>query len=439
MVWPFTKRASKLGSQHPQDPVLATWFGGGNVTSSGAAVTLTTATRITTVDACINVLAQTMASMPLKVYRLTKDGKEPDPNHPLWPLLHNAPNKIQTSFEWRETATAHTALRGASYNFIVQRNDGSIEELRPLNPDAVTPFMAPDFTIAYRYFPPGGKQQILLDSEVLRIPAISDDGIIPQSTLTKHRETFGVSLSSQEYLARFFSNSAAPKGALTIPATVGPEAVKLLRESWEERHKGAHNANKLAILDGGMEWQSIGMSNDDAQYLEIAQFQVADIARIYRVPPHMVGDLTRSTFSNIEHQTIDFANYTILPWTRRWEDRLNRSLLTEAGRKTHFIGFEMKGLMRGDSKARSEFYKKLFNLSAMTANDILRAEDMPTYEGGDVHYVMQNMAPVEILAKLLAAKLTAPAGPTNGTGLPFNDVGDEDADEDDDENGDTIQ
>ena len=193
----------------------------------------------------------------------------------------------------------------------MQRNDGSVEDLRPLNPDAVTPFMAPDFTIAYRYFPPGGKQKILLDSEVLRIPAISDDGIIPQSTLTKHRETFGVSLSSQEYLARFYSNSATPKGGIKVPATLGPEAAKLMRDSWEERHRGAQNANRVAIFDGGMDWVQVGMSNDDAQYLELAQFQVSDIARIYRVPPHMVGDLTRATFSNIEHQSIDFVNSTM--------------------------------------------------------------------------------------------------------------------------------
>lgn len=420
MWWPFSKRATKVAGQHPQDPALAAWFGGGNITASGASVTLTTATRITTVDACINVLAQTMASMPLKVYRLTADGKEPDPSHSLWPLLHDAPNKIQTSFEWRETAVAHTALRGAAYNFIAHRNDGAVEEIRPLNPDAVTPFLAPDNTIAYRYFPPGGEQRILLDSEVLRIPAISDNGIVPQSTLAKHRETFGISLASQQYLSRFFSMSAVPKGGIELPAALGPEAIKLMRESFEDRHRGAENANRIAIFDGGMKWVPIGMTNDDAQYLEIAQFQVSDIARIYRVPPHMVGDLSRATFSNIEHQSIDFVNSTMLPWVRRWEDRLNRSLLTEAGRKTHFIGFEMKGLLRGDSKARSAFYKVLFNIAAMTPNDILRAEDMPTYAGGDAHYVMQNMAPVEILAELLAAKLTVP-GPTNGTGRTLTD------------------
>ena len=417
-MWPFSKR-SKSVIGHPRDPALASFFGG-NATASGAQVNQNTVTRITTVDACIKVLGETMGSMPLMVYRKTDSGNVPDKGHHLWPILHDNPNKIQTSFEWRETSVSHTALRGASYCFIDQNNAGQVTQLIMMDPDRVRPFRAPDNTIAYNFQPQNGPATVLLDREVLRIPALSDDGIIPQSTLTKHRETFGVALSSTEYLARFFSNSAAPKGGITIPATVGPDAAKLLRDSFEERHRGAHNANRIAILDGGMEWTQIGMSNEDAQYLELAQFQVSDLARIFRVPPHKVGDLTRSTFNNIEHQSISFVTDTILPWVTRWEGRLNRSLLTEAGRKTHTIGFEMKGLLRGDSKTRAEFYKKLFDMGVLSANDILRLEDMPTHAGGDTYYVPLNLAPVDLHHEILMRKGPSPTA-TNGTGEPPGD------------------
>lgn len=404
--------AGIIGS--PRDPVIASWLGVSSMTAAGQSVTPESARRVAAVYACVRALALPYAAMPLLVWKYTAGGKERDPSHPLWPLLHDRPNRLQTSFEWREMMVGHLCLRGEAYSQILTRNDGVVDELLPLHPDRVQSFLAPDGRVAYRYTPrDGGPARILLDQEVLRFIGWSDDGITGLSPIALHRETIGRSMAIREYGSRMFSNSAAPKGGIKIPSALGPEAAAKLRESWEARHRGAENAGKLAIFDGGMEWVSIGMTNDDAQYIEALKFDIEEIARIYGVPPHKIGHLERSTNNNIEHQGIEFVTDSMLPLARRTEDRLNLSLLSDSGRQTHFIGLELKGLLRGDATARSNFYRALFNIGALSPNDALRAEDMDIYEGGDVRYVPLNMAPTDRLMDVLlkgGAKSSADPG-----------------------------
>ncbi|MDP6709415.1 MAG: phage portal protein [Alphaproteobacteria bacterium] len=395
-------RSDKVNPLHPRDPVLASWFGGTG-TAAGANVNADTALRLSTVWACVNILAHTMAALPLFIYRRTPSGRERDLDHPLYDVLHAAPNQVQTSFEWRETSMAHAVLRGSAYSVIADRNDGGVAALEPLNPDRVTPFRAANNTIAFEYRPEVGPRQILLDAEVLRLPGLSVDPFRPLSPISLHRETFGLSMASQEYLARFYRNSSVPKGAIKTPELLGDEAATALRESWERRHQGAENAHRLAIFDGGMEFEPIGMSNDDAQYLELQQFGVEEIARIFGVPLVLLQSIQKTTSwgSGVEQIMIAFVRFSLGQWARRWEHRLNRSLLTAEGRRRHVIGFEFKELLRGDSKARAEFYRVMFGIGAMSPNDIRRSDDMPEREGGDEYFVPLNMAPGQVAAEIL--------------------------------------
>ena len=397
-------RATSSVIGHPRDPVLAAWLGAGSMTSAGQSVTPDSARSVAAVYACVRYLAETIASLPFIVWKRTQDGKERDPEHPLWTLIHDQPNRRQTSFEWREMMLGHLCLRGNAYSQILSRNDGNVEELLPLHPDRTMPFLAPNGRVAYRYQPQDGQEKILLDTEVLHLIGWSDDGVKGVSPIELHRETIGRSLAMREYGGRLFANNAAPKGGVRIPTALGPEAATKLRESWEERHKGSQNAGKIAIFDGGMEWVDIGMTNDDAQYIDSLKLDIEEIARIYRVPPHKIGHLERSTNNNIEHQAIEVVTDTLLPIARRVEDRANLRLLSEAGRKTHFVGLELKGLLRGDATARSNFYRAMFNTAAMSPNDILRAEDLPTYPGGDERYAPLNMVPVSRQMEVLLKK-----------------------------------
>lgn len=403
---------------HPRDPVVAAWFGAGSMSAAGQSVTPDTARSVAAVYACVRYLAETIAALPFLVWKRVDSGKERDPEHPLWPLLHDRPNRRQTSFEWREMMLGHLCLRGNAYSQILSRNDGTVEELLPLHPDRTTPFLAPNGRVAYRYQPEQGEQRILLDTEVLHLIGWSDDGVTGLSPITVHRETIGRSLAMREYGSRLFGNSAMPKGGVKLPSALGVDAAQKLRESWEARHKGPENAGKIAIFDGGMEWVNIGMTNDDAQYIDALKLDIEEIARIYRVPPHKIGHLDRSTFSNIEHQAIEVVTDTLLPLTRRIEDRVNLALLSDAGRKTHFVGLELKGLLRGDAAARGNLYRALFNIGALSPNDALREEDMETYPGGEEHYVPLNMAPVSAHLDVLLKKGGAPA---DGGGDPNAD------------------
>ena len=280
------QRADKIILTHPRDPLLAAWFGGGSSSIAGVNVTPESAMGHDAVYGCVRVLSETMAQLPLHVYRRTNnDGKEKALDHPLYPIIHDKPNLKQTSYEWREMQTGHCALRGNSYSHIKFLNNGRVDQIIPLHPDRVMPFEAPDGTVAIRYTPLKGGTQILLADEIIRMPGMSFDGIKGLSPITIHRETIGVGLAQKEYGARFFSNNASPKGALKIPSVLDDEAAKELRASWERRHKGLKNSQQIAILDAGMEWIKIGMTNEDAQYIEGMKLNLEQIARIYRAWP----------------------------------------------------------------------------------------------------------------------------------------------------------
>jgi len=389
--------AEKWGSRTAKDPLIASWFGG-DETESGESVTPDNAMKCTAVMAAVRVISETIASLPLFLYRRTKGGgKARAFDLPLYTLLHDQPNRWQTSFEFREMMVGHMVLRGNAYAEIFSTPGRGVSELIPLNPDRVRPFRAPDGRIAYYYQPATGGARVILQNEMLHWRDFSSDGIVGESRITQAAETIGLSMAVEKYAGRFFKNDAKPGGILLHPGTFkDKESIERFKESWQAAQAGV-NKHKTAVLEQGITYKEIGISNKDSQFLELRGFQVADIARIFRVPPHMIGDLTKSAFSNIEQQSIDFVVHTIRPWLVRIEQALRRDILTEKQRATLFVAFVVDGLLRGDVKSRYEAYSKGRNDGWLSANDIRKKENMNPINGGDVYLIPLNMQSADAL------------------------------------------
>jgi HK97 family phage portal protein len=381
---------------HPRDPVLRDWFVG-STTETGEYVSPDSAMSVTAVYAATSLIAETISALPLHVYKAEEKGATTSKayEHPLYPIVHDMVRPGLTSFEWREGAAMNVALRGDSMAEIVVDGRGRVTRLNPMPPDSVRIMATSSGLPAYEWQRNAKDTVVLRDDQVLRIPFKMLDGLRSITPIEVHRNTIGLALASRRYLNSFYRNSAQPKGAIKIPPALSDEAVSALRTAWERRHMGPENAGRIAILDGGMEWAAMGMTMEDAQYVELSGLSTTDIARIFRVPPHKIGDLSKATFSNIEHQAIEFVTDCVLPWCRRFETRMTAYLLSEQDRAAgYYISFDLKGLLRGDASARGALYRELFNIGAITANEIRRAEDLNPYADGDVHFVQGALVPV---------------------------------------------
>jgi len=389
-------RATSQVMGPPRDPVVAEWFGMGSRSAAGVSVTGDTAMGVTAVFRAVSLRAQAIASLPLTVERnLSGGGHEPAPSHPLYDLLAWQPNKWQTSFEWREMMEGHFCLRGACYSEIISTGAKPVAELVPLHPDRVRPFRAPDGKLAFKYTPPHGDERVILQSEMFFMHLMSGDGVTPISPISLHREAIGLSLATEEHGARLFGNGARPGGLLKMAGRLKDgEAVKRLRESWNDTHGTVARSHRIGVLEDGMEWQQVGMNSEDAQFLETRQFQIAEIARIFGVPPHKLADLARSTNNNIEHQGIEWVTDTIRPQCVRYEQAMQRDLFY--GRRTHSVMFDLDGLMRGDSKARSEYYSSALQNGHLSRNEVRKIEGFNASDapGMDSYTVQLNMAAV---------------------------------------------
>lgn len=393
-------RRNVVNQTHPRDPVLAEWFRGGG---AAPAVTPQSVLGVPAVNAAVNVLAESVGSLPPGVWRRLSDGKrEEAEDHALHRLLTGRPCSYMTGVEWIEWLVASTALRGDAFAHIVSDQKGALQALVPMDFMAIRPEMRDDGVMRYLVQGPQRKRKpVLQDDEVFRLPwKIQPDGS-SISPIGLHRESFALALSARRYQMNLLTNGAQPKGGLKVPSTLSDAAAEALIRSWEKRHGGANNAGKLAVLDGGLEWQAIGMSNEDAQFVELLQMSVRDVARIFRVQPHKIGDLEKATFSNIEHQSIEFVTDTLLPWVRRIEARMEGWLLSERERKVLSVEFNLRGLLRGDASARAELYKALFYASAISPNEMRRLEGMNPTEGGDRFYVQGATVPSDIIDQVL--------------------------------------
>lgn len=360
---------------------------------SGKNVSPRSAVQVSAVYACVRVIAETVASLPLHLYMRTDEGSVRALDHPLYRLLHDEPNGEMTSFIFRETLATHLLLWGNSYSQIIRNGRGEIHALYPLLAENMEVDRDNSGKLFYIYHKEG-TSYVLGPRDVLHIPGLGFDGVVGYSPIALEKNAIGLGIAAEEYGSRFFANNATPSGVLTHPNTV--KDPKALSASWKSAYGGA-GSGRTAILEEGMKFERISMPNNEAQFLETRKFQVSEICRIFRVPPHLIGDLEHATFSNIEHQSISFAQHTIRPWLVRIEQALNRALLSESEKAGLYAEFNMSGLLRGDYKSRMEGYALGRQNGWLSTNDIRELESMnriPASEGGDLYLVNGNMMPI---------------------------------------------
>ena len=350
---------------------------------------------MSTVYACVRVIAETIASLPLHVYQNQGEGSVKAPEHPLYRILHDEPNTEMTSFILREVMLTHLLIYGNAYCQILRNGRSHILGLYPLLPDQMQVDRDDSGKLIYDYTTRESKVVRLRPEDVLHIPGLGFDGVMGYSPIALEKNAIGLGLAAEEYGSKFFSNGARPSGILTHPNTV--KDPKKLRESWNSAYGGSVNSGKVAVLEENMSYTPISIPNSEAQFLETRKFQVSEICRIYRVPPHMVGDLEHATFSNIEHQSISFAVHTIRPWVVRIEQAMNRALFAEKEKGVFYVRFNMDGLMRGAYKERMEGYAIGRQNGWLSMNDIRGLENMnpvPEEDGGNALLVNGNMVSV---------------------------------------------
>ena len=379
-----------------------TFFMGGS--TAGKNVNERSAMQMTAVYACVRILSEAIAGLPLHLYHSKADGgKEKAVGRPLYFLLHDEPNEEMTSFVFRETLMTHLLLWGNAYAQVIRNGKGEVIALYPLMPNRMQVNRNEKGQLYYQYTTSSddaptmeGSAVVLMPEDVLHIPGLGFDGLVGYSPIAMAKNAIGLAIATEEYGAKFFANGAAPSGVLEHPGTIkDPQRV---RDAWMSQFGGSHNSGKVAVLEEGMKYTPISISPEQAQFLETRKFQINEIARIFRVPPHMVGDLEKSSFSNIEQQSLEFVKYTLDPWVIRWEQSLQRTLLSSEDKKEYFFKFNLEGLLRGDYASRMSGYATARQNGWMSANDIRELENLdriPAELGGDLYLINGNMLPLE--------------------------------------------
>lgn len=371
--------------------------------SAGKNVNERSAMQMTAVYSCVRILAEAVAGLPLHLYRYKEDGgKERAIDNNLYHLLHDEPNKEMSSFIFRETLMTHLLLWGNAYAQIIRNGKGDVVALYPLMPNKMQVDRDENGELYYIYTRSSdeaktmeGVTVYLTPRDVLHIPGLGFDGLVGYSPIAMAKNAIGLAIATEEYGAKFFANGAAPSGVLEHPGTIKDPS--RLRENWNSTFGGSANSGKVAVLEEGMKYTPISISPEQAQFLETRKFQIDEIARIFRVPPHMVGDLEKSSFSNIEQQSLEFVKYTLDPWVIRWEQSLSRALLNEDEKRKYFFKFNLEGLLRGDYESRMSGYAVARQNGWMSANDIRELENMdkiPAEDGGNLYLINGNMLPL---------------------------------------------
>jgi HK97 family phage portal protein len=407
-----TPRASLNADPNDERTWITSPIGGS--ASSGVYVNADTALQASPVWACVRLLAESLASLPVIIYRRTADGgKERATDHPLYELLHDQPNPLQTAFGFKRAMMAQALLFGNAYAQIAPGTRGAVDSLNMLYADRVHPEALPGGGIRYMVTGNDGIARAVNDEDVFHLPGLSLDGITGLSLIRYARESIGLVLAAEGYSSRFYSQNARPGGILRYPKALTVDAAARLRTSWQEAHAGLGNAHQVAVLEEGAEWQQTGMTNQDAELIAQLDWSIADVARYFNVPLHMIQQMTKTTSwgSGIEEMSIEFVTYSLLPWVRNWEDTIRKDLIV--AKRTYFAEFLLEGLLRGKQSDRYTAYNTGRQGGWLSVNEIRRFENMNAIEGGDQYLSPLNMAPVgpEPAPQSAAAEPTPPEEP----------------------------
>jgi HK97 family phage portal protein len=404
------------------------WHGdGGNRTPSGIRVTADNSMACSAYTACIRVISDAVSSLPLHVYeRLANGGKAKAPANPVYRLLHMQPNPWQTAQEFRDWMTGMYLHYGASYAEIRPGARGAVSELWPLHSSRMEAERLEDGRLRYRYKEPSGKITTYSQDQIFALRFTTEDGIKPIPTYKLFQNVIGLSQALETHAATYFGNGARPGIVLESDNPIPPEASERLREQWERMHRGPDRAFRTAVLPNGVKAHELSGSNESAQMLESRQFAVVECTRIFRVPPHMIQDLSRSTYSNIEVQGTEFLQHCLLPHLKRWESAISRDLIVDDER--YFAEHSVSGLLRGDHASRSAYYVSALQNGWMSVNEIRELENLnPIGPEGDKHFVQLNMTTLDKVGEEPAAE---PVPPVEDETSPADDAEDQAEQED---------
>lgn len=387
----FTK---KLFLKRGQPETLSNaWRWMGNQSISGELVTSETAMRVSAVYTCVKILSESLASIPLNVYQwVGKDGRELAENHPIHRMLHvDRPNPLQNHLEFKELLQLDLCLRGNAYALVSMNARGDITELRRIHPDYIQPYEY-EGDVVYQVISNKGSRWLRRD-EVFHIKSMSADGLKGISPIDMAMETIGNAMSMQKHGSATFKNGARLGGILKYPGKLDAKGIESIRNGWQKAQGGSENSGKVAILENGMEFTPVSMTNEQGQWLDGMKFNRSEIFGMFRVPPHMGGDLERATFSNIEQQSIDFIQYTMVPWLTRWEAAITSSLFSQAEQKKYFVKFNSNAFLRGDGLSRAQKLNIERHAGIISANEWRALEEynpLPP-EAGDKYLIPMNM------------------------------------------------
>jgi len=395
---------------------------------SDSDMTVDAAMQSTTVNACVRVLAETMAVLPFHMYKTgvpawpgsERMATHKDPSHALREVIQYEPNGWQTGFEFREMMMGHVALRGNAYAIIVPGRRGAVDQLIPKHPDRMEVVRLENGRLGYIYRPIGvAEQEKYTQDEVFHLRGLSSDGITGLSVIELNRRAVELAQQAEDHGYKFFKNMAKPGGVLEMPegqTLDDEEQHRRLRNSWREAHSG-DDLFSVAFLEDGLKWHQVGISNEDGQWLESRRFQTAEICRMFRIPPHMVASAIEHghTYANVEQSDLAFVKHTMMPWVVRWEQAIWRDLLTD--QKQFYPKFSMEGLLRADSKARAEYYRTMVDLGAWCPNDALEKNDENPFPGGDTRTIAAGRIPLTENGPLVVATPARPPAPAPAQSL----------------------
>ena len=380
--WPFKGERRSNVPGIPSDTYWDRWMPSPGL--SGQVVNVETAESLATVYACVQAISETVASLPLLVYRRTPDGgRERAPDHPLYRVLHDAPNDRQTALEFREQMQAAVLLRGNAYARIDWNGDGSVAALWPVRPQDVAVVKLANGRHAYDVADGDGKVRRILADDMLHLKDRSENGITGRRRITITRESIGLAMAQHEHGARSFSNGTRLGGVLQMPGVMTDDQVKRLRDSWQQVHGGAANHHKVAILESGMTFKEVSMTLEDAEWIAAMQFSVEQVCRIFRVPPTMVGDLRHGNYSNTSELARHFVVHTLRRHLLMWEQGVTRALMGPLARSRYLVEHNVEGLLRGDSNNRADFYEKGIRAGWLLRSEARRLENLPVVDGID--------------------------------------------------------
>jgi HK97 family phage portal protein len=388
----FGRREKRNTADNNSNQKLVDFINGTDIDiNAGVHISEESSLGVTAVYACVKIIAESIASLPLHLIRETSGIRTRARDHPLYGVLHDLANEETTSLNFREACLASLLLWGNAYARI-ERHNGHVTALWFLKPQRMDVYRDTNTSkLIYRYTTETGQLVEFDAHEIFHVIGFSLDGLKGMSPIQQAKQTIGLTFATEEYGAKFFANGARPGGVLETPGVVkDPER---LRASWNAQFQGSRNSHKIAVLEEGIKYHSIGIPPDEAQFLETRKFQLSEICRIFRVPPHMIADLDRATFSNIEHQSIEFVQHTLRPWIVRYEQAIYKCLLSKEERHLYYAKFNVDGLLRGDYHSRMQGYAIGRQNGWLSANDIRELEDMNPIKDGDIYLVNGNMVP----------------------------------------------